>query len=465
MGKKRNKAPLLICVLFLSVALLATGLSGCTDRTEMETPKPGSENTITDLINQSHYFKGAPKELYLGEALQETFSDQGVTVKYLAAFNDGEAFYLFFDVIDINANLFKKGANGYDFSVNKYDFFEKTGYTDSKMYEVISYDEKTRTATICVEYIGLLQEDNISFHIYSMSGNEKKINFTLDDFELYEMLGKTTGEFESEEQFRGASTSFGIMNEKTGESQSIDMPEFHEGDGNSVFRLKKDILSLPVEDEEDNHVADITNIGWRNGWLHVQINPENHIKWNTNFNLKHNKTGELLYSPFNISFGAGDDENELNDYYEYMFYMGDMSKENLDYSITFRNATYRATDLTGDWEVKFAIPDSLVKKLEANKLVPVNGFELPVERAVVSPVKITFFAARKDMPEGLNRLRLDDMDMKVVYQDGKTASIPKQSGYIHVNQKGNMFRITYTAENFEDITGLEVNGVLFPISE
>jgi Copper amine oxidase N-terminal domain. len=426
------------------------------------------KNTITNLINQSGYFKGAPKELCLGEAIRGSFSDQGVTVQYRAAFSDGEAIYLFFDLIDTGANLFCEGGNGKDFSLDKYDFFEKTGYTDSRMYDVISYDEKTRTATICVEYIGPLQNDSISFHINSMSGNQKVINYTLDDVDLYDMLKKTTGEFESEDQFVGCHTSFSILDEKTGAINNVGMPDFEEGNGNSVYRLKKDAFALALENENGNHVADITNIGWRDGWLHVQINPENDIKWDhTNFNLKNNKTIELVYSPFHISFGARDDGRGQDNYYEYMFYVGDFTKENLNYSIAFRNSVYKATDLTGDWEIGFAIPDAMVKKLEVNKPIPVKGHELLMQRAVISPVKITLFASSKDVPDERDNwfygLSVDDLDLKIVYQDGKTVDIPKKSGYIHGNQKGDMFRITYTAENFDDIAGLEVNGVLLPV--
>ena len=465
MNNRRNKPQLLLCA-FLTVALLFTGLTGCKDGTEEN--KNSGEDNITNLINQSNYFKGAPNELDLGEALQESFSDQGVTAKYLAAFNDGEATYLFFDIIDTGADLFSKGSKGFDFSLNEYDFLEKTGYTDSKIYDVISYDEKTRTATICVEYIGLLQNENISFHIYSMSGNQKMINYTLEDIDLYAELKKTAGEFESEDQFMGSGTGFGIFDEETGETQEVEMPEFEEGNGDSVFRLKTDVLTLPVEDEYGNHIADITNIGWRNGWLHVQINPANNIKWDTNFNLQNKEDGKLLYSPFNISFGSIGDGDEQKDYYEYMFYVGDMTKENLDYSIAFRSTAYRATDLKGDWEIKFAIPNALIKKLEANKSIHVKGHELLIQRAVISPVNITLFTARKDVSEertnwfyGLNP---DELDLKLVYQDGKTKDIPRQSGHTLGNQKGDMFRITYTADNFDDITGMEVNGVLFSVA-
>jgi hypothetical protein len=462
--EKKISALALACALTLIVTLSVMGLTGCKASKGDST---SDDNRIMDLIDQSGYFKGAPKELYFGEALQESSSDQGVTVKYLASFNDGEATYLFFDLIDTGADLFGKESNGFDFSLEKYDFLEKAGYTDSKIYDVISYDKKTRTATICVEYIGPLNKD-ISFHIYSMSGNQKMINLTVKDLDLYGMQEKEFSEFEQEDQFRGASTSFGIMDEETGLSQSVDMPEFDEGSQNTIYRLKKDMLALPVKDVEGNHIADITNIGWRDGWLHIQINPNNNINWNTDFNLKSNKTGELLYSPFNMSFGLVNGRDEPNDYYEYVFYVGDRTQDNLDYSILFRNANYRATDLTGDWEIKFVIPDSLVKKLEPNKSIPVKGNELLIQRAVVSPVNITLFASRKDVTEELmdwfGRLYLDDLDIKIVYQDGSIINIPKQSGS-QENQKGKLFRYTYTAKNFDDIIGLEVNGVLFSVDD
>ncbi|HVI40716.1 MAG TPA: hypothetical protein VM577_08650 [Anaerovoracaceae bacterium] len=457
---------ILSCLLTFILVLSVVELSGCNNTTEEQEK---SADPIMNLLNQTYFFKGAPKELYFGKASSESFSDQGVTIKYLASFFDGEATYIFFDLTDAGANLFSKGSNGFDFSLGSYDFSEKTGYNDSRQYQLISYDEKTRTATICVEYIGPLQTDNLSFHLYSLNGNQKTINPDSADIDLYKMLNKTVGEFEPENEFMGTGTAFGIMDEKTGESREVEMPEFDEGNGDTVYRLIKDVLSIPVEDTEGNHVADITNIGWRNGWLHVQVNPENSIKWDVSFNLKNNKTGELIYSPFNLSFGSVPDQEELNDYCEYVFYVGDMTEENLDCSIAFINSVYRATSLKGDWEIKLSIPNALLKKLEADRAVPVNDGQLTIQRAVISPVNITLFASAKDISDEqmnwFDKIENNALSMKIIYQDGKTAKVPEVSTNSIRNQKGLLFRTVFNPENFDEITGMEVNGVLFPVEE
>lgn len=274
-------------MLALGLILIVAGFSGCVNTVKEQ---GGNTDPIMDLESNE---------------------------KYLSSFHDGEATYIFFELTDAGANLFSEGCNGNDLSLDQYDFLEKAGYNDSRQYDLISYDEKTQTATFCFEYIGPLQTDDLSFHIYAMTGNQKMINTELKDVDLYEMLSKSTGEFEPETEFIGGSTSFGIFDEKTGESRTVEIPDFDEGNGETVYRLKKDVLSIPVEDTEGNHVADITNIGWRNGWLHVQVNPANSIKWEADFNLKNNKTEELVYSPFNLSFGTAQEEGELDDYYEY----------------------------------------------------------------------------------------------------------------------------------------------------
>lgn len=464
MRKETIGRRLLLCTLALFAAFTIIGLTACTN-----TGKEQAQSTdpTMELFNQTNFFKSAPEELYFGEASQESFSDQGVTIKHRAAFHDGEATYIFFDVIDEGAGLFSQGSNGYDFSLDQYDFLEKAGYNDSRQYELISYEEETRTATICVEYIGPLQIEELSFHIYSMTGNQKMINTDFENVELYELLKEEEGAFEPENEFQSGSTSFGVMDEKTGESKTVEMPEFDEGDGTTAYRLKKDVLFIPVEDEEGTHVADITNIGWKNGWLHIQINPENRLQWETHFNLKNHKTEELIYSPYYLSFGTAPDGEELTDYYEYVFYVGAMTEENLDCSIVFQNSPYRAVTLKGDWEIKLSISDSLLKRLEADKRVPVDDQELLIRRAVISPVNITLFASGKDVPEDLagwfRGIRADDLKLKIIYQDGETAAIPEGSGYIHGNQKGELFRLMYTADNFKEITGLEVNGVFFPV--
>jgi hypothetical protein len=149
--------------------------------------------------------------------------------------------------------------------------------------------------------------------------------------------------------------------------------------------------------------------------------------------------------------------------------VGDLTRENLDCSIAFRNSGYRATSLKGDWEIKLSIPDSLLKRLEADKAVPLGDQELLIRRAVISPVNVTLFASRTDVPEErvgwFYNIRPEDLNLKIIYKDGGTAAVPEESGRSHGNQKGEMFRFIHTAENFADISGLEVNGVLFPIEE
>jgi len=465
MDRKRNRGTM-GCLLAFMLLLAAYGTSGCQNAAEQ---KEEVADPVMDLLNQTSFFKTSPEELYFGEASQDTDSDQGVTIKYLASFFDGEATYLFFDLTDTGAGLFCEGSNGFDLSLDQYDFLEKTGYNDSRQYDLVSFDEKTQTATFCFEYIGPLQTDDLSFHIYSLIGNQKRIDTVIEDLSLYERLEKRVGEFEPENEFMGAGTSYGVFDEQTGESRQIEMPDFDEGDGSMVYRLKKDALSVPVTNTEGNHVADITNIGWRNGWLHVQINPENSIEWETHFNLKNNKTEELIYSPYNFSFGTAQDGEEQRDYYEYVFYAGELTEANLDCSIVFRNSAYRATRLKGDWELRLSIPDSLLKRLEADKAVPVDNWELLIQRAVISPVNVTLFASRKDIPEErtgrFRSLTSESLKLKLIYKDGKTADIPEESGSLLGNQKGEMFRFIHTAGDFENIAGLEVNGVLFPVVE
>lgn len=465
MGSKRNIKTRNCLAAFL-IVLATVGLVSCSNYDEGRISKA---DPLLNLLNQTYFFEKAPEKLFFGTAVTDSASDQGAEINYLSAFHDGEATYIFFTVTDTGAGLFSKGCNGCDLSLDQYDFLEKTGYNDSRQYDLISYDEDALTATFCVEYIGPLQTEELSFHIYSMTGNQKKINMEFGDVDLYQILNNSAGEFEPESEYTGNGTGFGIYDEKTGQTRTVEMPAFEEGNGDTIYRLKKDAMSFSVEDAEGNHAADITNIGWRNGWLHIQVNPLNSIAWETNFNLKRNNTGELIYSPFNFCFGPVQDGREPNDYYEYVFYVGDLEAENLDCTITFQNEDYRAASLQGDWEIKLSIPDSLVKRLAAEKAVLVGAQELILRRAVISPVNITLFASAKDFPEEdtptLHRIRPEALDLKILYHDGSSVEIPKNSGRALGNQKGNMFRFIYTAENFDDIAGLEINGVLFSVEE
>jgi|GEM_PF-6942957 len=448
----------------LLIFVLAAGLMGC--KVNKQETSANAETGIMDLIALSHYFNGAPKKLVFGEATDGTFSDQGVTIKYLASFFDGEATYLFFELTDNGANLFPYGSSG--FKMNKYDFTEKDGYNDSRDYRLLSYDKKTKTETICVEYIGPLHTEDLSFHIYSMNGNQQKINAILSDIDLYQILQQAPGEFEKEEQFRSCSTSYSIANKLTGAPEEIEMPEFEEGNQAAVYRLKKDAMSVPIKDKLGNHIADITNVGWKDGWLHVQINPDNQLEWRgMGLNLEDMGTGELKYSPYHMTFGMIQDGQESVDYYEYVFYVGNPTKENLSDRIAFINQYYNATNLKGDWKIRFSIPDAMLKKMDINSPIPVNGHDLHLKRAVASPVNISLFASAKDIKsdeeDWFRRLSQEDLVVKAVDKDGNKVTIPQTAVYLIGNQKGEMIRIKYTADSFDDLAGVEVNGVLLTV--
>lgn len=89
MGRKFDRS-ILSCLLTFILILSVVGLSGC-NNTAKEQEK--NADPIMNLLNQAYFFKGAPKELYFGKASSESFSDQGVTIKYLSSFHDGEATY------------------------------------------------------------------------------------------------------------------------------------------------------------------------------------------------------------------------------------------------------------------------------------------------------------------------------------------------------------------------------------
>src|SRR5665647_1036481 len=112
-SKMKNSSSLLLIVLIV----LVLGVTGCKDSRDGSVD---GEDKNMALVNQSHLFKGTPEELYFGEALQESFSDQGLDVKYLSSFNDGVATYLFLELIDTGSNLFDEESNGNDFTSVSY---------------------------------------------------------------------------------------------------------------------------------------------------------------------------------------------------------------------------------------------------------------------------------------------------------------------------------------------------------
>jgi len=61
-SKMKNSSSLLLIVLIV----LVLGVTGCKDSRDGSVD---GEDKNMALVNQSHFFKGTPKELYFGEAL------------------------------------------------------------------------------------------------------------------------------------------------------------------------------------------------------------------------------------------------------------------------------------------------------------------------------------------------------------------------------------------------------------
>ena len=381
---------------------------------------------IYELYYQ-YFGAGAQISQYVAEIGQSTV-DQGFKLEVLSAVNDGDNTYLFVDITDMTGDRLTENT-----------IINRWGMTGSRPMggggtTLVGYDPDTRTATFMIHSISAKPGDSVLFTLSSFMSDSTDYRIVEDDINITQLLEENEGNFITRSLSGG--TSGGMSTEFYDEGNDLN-------NIGEILELDAIDMALPGLDH-----ARISNIAYRDGMLHVQLNSNlfrgNAATW---LSLVSMSTGEEIQPYYSIDSGERNVDG-LADHSEFVFVIDRDALRN--YRFLLEGFIY-AQVFDGTWEVGFEVPErmeTIIKQTDTSIVLGTSTVRL--ESIEVSPMSIT---VRTQSPRQGN----EELHIVVTYQDGSTLTISE--GKINtIILDASVFTFVSPIRDIHNIDYLEING-------
>ena len=330
------------------------------------------------------------------KSINQSSEDQGIVMNVLGAVRDGES-------AEIYVSLQDKAGHRIDPTLDIYDFFVEGA--SSHNAQTIHYDSRTGQATVRFLVTGKMQ-NRMTLRITSfLRGAHKDENYD-PRLDLTHLLKSQSSQ--SYEVLKNLDGVVGMGGPKMPEAK--DMDELH------VLPLNKVSVPLP-----GMVWIKISNIGFVDGKLHIQVNREGKMApYNHGyFYFSDKETSSETDYDYSISRGRYNnaDGSWAGDYEEYVFDISSMKQlEQLKlqgYFVEYEDW------VQGNWEVTFDL-DQISQKLEGRTEFDWDGVE--VREVEVSPLGVTLSGNHFDKIDWTISDRVQKLDLVVHFKDGTEIS-------------------------------------------
>ncbi|OMF61358.1 DUF4179 domain-containing protein [Paenibacillus sp. FSL R5-0766] len=352
---------------------------------------------IIDLPSILH-FLGADR-IGILQPVHQVSEDQGIRMEVIGAVRDGDTTEIYVSLSDLTGQRIDETLDVYDYRV--------TG-GNANNAQIIHYDEANKTAIVRFLIQGKVSKNRITVQINTlMSGTSLQDGYNVQvDWE--QLL--------HEKQIN----SYDILDRDriSGWGGEIDI----QMETDPIPVLHQDVTNIPVEGINWVHIS---NMGFVDGKLHIQINPDNEIgEYNHGYFYFTDEQGQKLDIPqYSISYGRymknGVDIG--GDYIEYVYNLSsvdELDKLRLQGSFTSISEVVR-----GNWKTTFNLSQNGLSKT-GNVQLDANGASL--ENVTLSSVGVTLTG------EALSKIRMEDLSIEVHLKDGTT--LTAASGFLQLDQ-------------------------------
>lgn len=347
---------------------------------------------VIDLSSILQFLSG--DRINILRPVNKTSEDQGIRIQTLGAVRDGSTTEIYVTLKDLTEDRVNNSLDVYDFHVSG-------GRAHNA--QLVHYDAAEKTAIVRFLVQGKRLSNRMSVQISSfLSGAHKEEDYD-SGLNLSELLSKKQqNEVDTLDPLEDWINGWG------GESaQELSEQEFIH-----VLRQEQTHIKLPGIDW-----MYISNIGFIDGKLHIQINPDDEMgRYNHGYFFFTDDRGNKQDIPMNsVSYGSyiKGGTRYGGDYEEYIFDISDISQlNNLRLKGDF---TSYDQFVTGKWETTFDLKqDSLSKTGKATLML---DEEIRTE-IVVSSLGVTL------MGKGINQTTPENFHMELYLNDG-TSILPK----------------------------------------
>ncbi|WP_336758393.1 hypothetical protein [Paenibacillus sp. USHLN196] len=375
---------------------------------------------IIDLPSILH-FLGADR-IGILQPVHQVSEDQGIRMEVIGAVRDGDTTEIYVSLSDLTGQRIDETLDVYDYRV--------TG-GNANNAQIIHYDEANKTAIVRFLIQGKVSKNRITVQINTlMSGASRQDGYNVQvDWEQL-LQDKKNNSYDLLDRDRisglGGKTDFQLENDP--------IPVLHQ-----------DVTNVAVEGIDWMHIS---NIGFVEGKLHIQINPDNEIgEYNHGYFYFTDEQGQKLDIPeYSVSYGhyMKDGVGYGGDYEEFVYDLSavdDLDKLRLQGSFTSISEVVQ-----GKWKTTFNLSQHALSKVGNTRLNAYGGLQVNV---TVSAVGVTLTG------EALSKIRMEDLSIEVHMKDG--TSLNAASGFLQLEQDVIKW-ISPTTIPVNDVSYLLLNG-------
>ncbi|MGV2966947.1 hypothetical protein [Paenibacillus sp. AGC30] len=352
---------------------------------------------IIDLPSILH-FLGADR-IGILQPVHQVSEDQGIRMEVIGAVRDGDTTEIYVSLSDLTGQLIDETLDVYDYRV--------TG-GNANNAQIIHYDEANKTAIVRFLIQGKVSKNRITVQINTlMSGTSLQDGYNVQvDWE--KLL--------HEKQIN----SYDILDRDriSGWGGEIDI----QMETDPIPVLHQDVTNIPVEGINWVHIS---NMGFVDGKLHIQINPDNEIgEYNHGYFYFTDEQGQKLDIPqYSISYGRYM-KNGVDIGGDYIEYVYDLSAvDNLDKLRIQGSFTSISEVVQGNWKTTLNLSQNALSKTGNIQLDTNGGLQANV---TLSPVGVTLTG------EVLSMIRMEDLSIEVHLRDG--TKLTGESGFLQLDQ-------------------------------
>ncbi|WP_145148173.1 DUF4179 domain-containing protein [Paenibacillus xylanexedens] len=375
---------------------------------------------IIDLSTILHFI-GADR-IGILQPVHQVSEDQGIRMEVIGAVRDGDTTEIYVSLSDLTGHRIDDTLDVYDYRV--------TG-GNANNAQIIHYDDANKTAIVRFLIQGKVSKNRITVQINTlMSGTSLQDGYNVQvDWEK-------------------------LLQEKQNNSYDIlDRDRISGWGGTADIHLETDPIPVLHQDVTNVLVSGIdwmhiSNIGFVEGKLHIQINPNNEIgEYNHGYFYFTDEQGQKLDIPeYSISYGhyMKGQVRFGGDYIEYVYDLS--SVDQLDKLRLQGSFTSISEVVQGNWKTTFNLGQNGLSRTGNIQLDANGGLQASV---TLSSIGVTLKG------EALSKIRVEDLSIEVHLKDGTKLS--DASGFLQLDQDLIKW-ISPTTIPVNDVSSLLING-------
>lgn len=361
------------------------------------------------------------------EKLNQSVTDQGLELKALATFKDGDNQYLVSQLTDLTGNRLAK-----DTTISDWNMFGG-GNT-----QVIDYDPVHKTATLLTSAIGADSYENTGFLLKAFKSGfqESREKFTPDWTQM--LATKKTWIDISHQDAQG-----GSEDPKLTEKLKIDYDQINDSG------LKPMEVNAKLTDD-----LTISNLAYKDGLLHLQLKYPNTQQLAYVWPKLVTKTGKEIPSAVSFSVDQGTHNNATGrpDYDQSVFAVSE--KDLAGATLELEMGKYDIYQ-EGQWAIQMKQPKELPKTTFKDQTISTKNGDLKLSKLRMSPLDFSFDYEGK----------LQNLKILLQYKDGQTFT--SDNHYMEDNEtiKVNNYSFQHALADIDQIESITIDGIKLDLSK